>query len=296
MSQASRTHNSAMMCALLACLISAFCAIPNTANASPKPEDDSQCATAQVSESLDGISRIVIHAGPSQLRVNGELNRTDLRVTTSLCHSRATPSVVAHRENDVLYLSVKRSDHGRRFLVGPSTSLLVNVSVPLDAKIEIVEMIGPTSIHHVSGVTIGGGLGALTISDISGDVNVRKGTGAMSITRVTGNADVSDGAGAMLLSHIDGNVRVIEDGAGQIAISTVGGSVLIESDGSGEIRIGRTIGDVLIKHDASGAIVGHEIGGAFRVEAKTSGSIVHTGVRGAVQIPSLQETAKRGPR
>jgi hypothetical protein len=242
----------------------------------------------EMSANLDGISSIVIETGPSELRVVGAAHRTDLHASATLC-GRSEVHLETRRESSTLRVIASWSASERRWsLFGPSTALVVSLDVPANARIEIVESYGPTSIRDVAAATVRGGIGTLHIADVSGDVIAHNGVGATYIRSVGGDVEVEDGAGEMIVSNVGGTLRILGDTGGQIVIDDVRRDVVIDGDGSGEISIARVAGDVRVRQDGEGKILVRDVGGAFSVEEKATGLIKHTRVAGPVNVPIMR--------
>jgi hypothetical protein len=252
--------------------------------------DHSNChdrAAQEVVANLDGISSIVVTADPSELRIIGEANRTDLLASVAPC--RRGDDVETHieirREGATLHVLATVPESKRWSLFGPSTSSIVSVAVAQGVAVEIVKSYGPTLIRGVARANVRSGTGTLRISDIAGDVVAHNGVGATYIQRIVGNVEAQDGSGEMLISGIGGNLRILGDTSGQLVIHDVRQGVMIDADGSGEIRVTNVSGDVRVSKDGAGEILVSDVGGAFSVAEKSAGAIKYDRVAGPVDVP-----------
>jgi len=143
----------------------------------------------------------------------------------------------------------------------------------LDLRVEVPEGM-VADIRDSSGEMILADLGALTIQDSSGEIEVHS---------IRGSVWIEDSSGAIGLWDVTGDVE-IDDGSGEIEISGVGGMVTID-DGSGEIDVEDVEGTVLVVRDGSGSIEVDGVGGDFIVERDGSGSIDFSDVQGRVDVP-----------
>lgn len=125
---------------------------------------------------------------------------------------------------------------------------------------------------------------ALDVTDGSGRIDIRD-VGALTL---------SDGSGEILLQRIRGSVR-LEDGSGEMTIRDVTGSVIIERDGSGGIDIEQVTGSVDVRADGSGGIRVRQVGGDFTVGSDGSGGISYSEIRGVVRVPEKRSRKHRRP-
>lgn len=121
--------------------------------------------------------------------------------------------------------------------------------------------------------------GELSITDVTGDLEIQHGRGAMKLERTQGNVTISDGAGTIDIVELAGDLSInanagtikIADsvgdvkliaGSGDVDVSNQEGSVSVRS-GSGNVTIDTVSGDVTILENREGTLTLDNIGGTI---------------------------------
>lgn len=251
--------------AALACL--AFVSAPGVAHAqggytSPRNAD----------VETRGVRQVKIEAGAGSLRVEGRTGLSQVRVRgIARASSRdrlGDIKLTAERRGDVVFIRAEIPDgnwngwnSGNHYL-----GLDLVIEVPQSLSLDAEDGSGDASFINV---------GALSLTDGSGEVEIR---GAR------GSVVVEDGSGTIDIDGVEGNLRV-RDGSGDIRARNVTGDMTVDTDGSGEINVSGVGGTMRVANDGSGSIDVDRIGGNFIVESDGAGSIDYASVKGTVSIP-----------
>lgn len=210
---------------------------------------------------------LAVRAGSGELEVQGVEGLDEVRVVATLCASDEGRldglDVTLDREGDEVRLETRY----------PSDGTSGRSYARIDLRVEVPRGMA-ADVEDSSGEMRLAGVGALTIDDSSGEIEV---VGA------DGSVRIDDSSGEITLRDVAGDIDV-QDGSGDIEIQDVQGSVRL-TDGSGSIEVRDVERDVVVERDGSGSIAVHEVGGDFRVERDGSGGIDYSGVRGQVDIP-----------
>ena len=233
--------------------------------------------TRKFSLPADNISKLFIDCGAGYLKITGDDNLSEIKVTAEITIDNMDPEDAERVVEKYLELYLK--DRGNRAELvsqiehrGSFLSNLFNgygnfkidltVDVPAKLDIDIDDGSGYIKIKNINGdlyiddgsdfieivnvngkISIDDGSGDIDISDIKGDVEIDDGSGGMYIVNIVGDVDLDDGSGSIKVSEVDGNVRV-NDGSGSINIEGVKEDVIIEDDGSGGVNIRDIAGNV----------------------------------------------------
>lgn len=298
--------------ALLTCVIPLYAAA----------DDDCRYRADRSAEaSADGISRIAVVAGAGELKIEGTAGRRSVQITGIACAARESAleqlQVDVERDGDVLKITTRHPSFGlapgRWF--ADSSRIDLSIEVPAGMALDVQDSSGPLRIRTVGALTIRDesgeldvehvkgdlnvtdGSGEIRIADVQGPVRVSDGSGEISIERVMGEVTiVNDGSGGIRIADVEGSVTIGNDGSGEIDIERVSGSVRIEEDGSGDIRVSRVRHDVWIGTDGAGEIVVEDVEGDFEVRNAGSGGVRHKRIGGTVRLagePASDEKVER---
>lgn len=214
-----------------------------------------------------GVTSVRIIAGAGWLRIEGRSGATQVRAT-GIAHASSQEllrriQLTVTRAGDVVTVVATVPPDVQS--IGQAAALDLTIELPPTLALDVADGSGETIVRNV---------GALTIANTSGNVE---------IDGVAGPLDLRDGAGDLQAADIRGDVHVI-DGGGAMYISNVHGSVRIPVDGAGEVQVAGVSGDLLIGRKQSGEVSVRDVGGDFIVDASGSGSIQYHGVRGHVSV------------
>lgn len=193
--------------------------------------------SAMIRASSGDALRLIARAG--SLTVRGVEGLQEVRVRGHACASSEdlldALVLKTDRSGSTIRVEVPEIDEGGGWFSGNRHAALhLDIEVPKGMAATIEDGSGNARIE---------GLGALSIHDGSGDLE---------ITDIDGDVDIDDGSGSVRVSHLEGTVRV-EDGSGEIDIRDVTGNVEID-DGSGSIDVRDVAGDFIVRDDGSGGI------------------------------------------
>jgi hypothetical protein len=146
----------------------------------------------------------------------------------------------------------------------------------LDLELEVPESIR-MNVKDSSGEIKMEGVGAVTIQDSSGGIDIADATGPISI---------EDSSGGIELSRISGDVTIESDSSGDIYGKDIEGTVLVKRDSSGDIQFSDVGENFVVERDSSGDISATRVGGDFQVLRDGSGEIRASKVDGEVMIPA----------
>jgi hypothetical protein len=236
-----------------------------------------------------GIRQLVLQARAGDLDVRGEPGRTRIEAVGEACADSAERleaiQLASRRDGDRVQLTAVMPDDGG-WGWSSYASLSLTVRVPEVLAVQAADSSGDArfesfaslEVEDSSGDLVIEGIGgAVTLSDSSGDVDVRRCAGPVTVRR--------DSSGDVEIADVAGDVVVDTDSSGDIDVRQVRGAARVGSDSSGDIEFADIGGDVEVGADGSGSIRADRVGGNFSVRRDGSGSIDHSGVSGAVSIP-----------
>ncbi|MEM7612671.1 MAG: hypothetical protein AAF270_13380 [Pseudomonadota bacterium] len=237
---------STSICAALLMLLASMLA--TTARA-----DDNCRQSMEISEELDlgGISEISVQADAGKLKLVGQAGLTSALVTGVAC---------ASDEDDLKQISIESSRDGATLVIRtviPRVSkswmgnnyarLDLEVNVPNNYPIRIVDTSGSMAVSDVASVEIEDGSGSIQVEDVAGAVDITDdGSGSISVVRAGSVRIAEDGSGSITASQITNDVYVGRDGSGSISATDVGGNFTVMSDSSGSVRHRNIAGEVRI--------------------------------------------------
>ena len=188
-----------------------------------------------------GIATVDIESGSGSLEVSGMSGADEISVTaTILVSDRDADKARKIIESDLVLTLERREDtavlkayfEDKFWRRGDPPSVHVLVLMPDDLNLVVDDGSGPMSV-----------------SDISGAIDVDDGSGSITMTNVGGDVQIDDGSGSILADDVGGDLS-IDDGSGSIKVRGVAGSVIID-DGSGSINVSDVEQDLIIVDDGS---------------------------------------------
>lgn len=204
--------------------------------------------------SASGIGTVDIEAGAGSLEISGVSGVDEISVTATIhVPDRGDDKAREIIESDLVLTLEKQANTAvlKAFFEHKSWNFGDSPSVQL-----IVQM--PDNLN----LAVDDGSGSLSVSDISGAIEVEDGSGSITMTNVGGEVQLNDGSGSIAVTGVGGDIS-IDDGSGSIRIREVAGSVVID-DGSGSIDVSGVERDLIIVDDGSGGLNFSDIKG--RVE------------------------------
>jgi hypothetical protein len=220
---------------------------------------------------LSDTETLAVIAGAGKLTITGESGISEARITGRACASSEEwldeSSVEARSgEQAKITVALPDTDGTWSFLKDSYAFIDLEVIVPDDLELDVVDSSGSMRIDDV---------GTLSINDSSGSITIEN----------SGPLRLKDSSGSMKFTGVNGDVTILSDSSGSISGYDIDGSVLVKQDSSGSMKFEDVTGDVVIERDSSGGIVVARVGGDFRVLKDGSGGIRSSEVRGEVSIP-----------
>ena len=227
-----------------------------------------------IDETLDlsDASELAVQAAAGELKINGRENGDEARIRGRVCASEEEwleQAGIVTEAGERAAIRVYLPD------VGNSWSWTGSRYVYLDLELEVPASL-PLDVRDSSGDMRIEGVGALSVRDSSGEIE---------ITDSTGPVTLEDSSGDVELRDIGGDVTVESDSSGELRGYDIEGTVLVRRDSSGDIHF-RDVGEhFIVERDSSGDISADRVGGDFRVLRDGSGDIDADNVTGEVDIP-----------
>ncbi len=233
---------------------------------------------ARRDDAVRASTRDLLHliARAGSLKVTGREGASEVRISGRACASSRDLldqlQLKTSRSGSTVNVEVPEIDQdgwrGNQY-----ARLDLDIEVPAGMAAEIEDGSGATELTGLGALQVTDGSGELTISDVKGAVRVHDGSGELVIRGVDGNVSVADGSGEIQVQHVTGSVT-IHDGSGSIEVTDVEGDVSVPEDGSGSIDVSDVRGDLT-------------------VSAKGSGSVHYARVGGRVDVPEREHRRRR---
>jgi hypothetical protein len=242
-------------------------------------------ATRNAQLDTAGATKIIILARSGDLRVKGERGRTQLVAMGDACASSQDllDNIQLESRRDGNTITVSAVVPEAVGFIGYAR-LDLKIALPDSIELSVEDSSGDTDIDDVGALALTDSSGDLEVHGVHGNLKVNDSSGDIRIERVNGGVVLDDSSGDIEVDQVSGTVTINADSSGGIEINNVGG-VHIFTDSSGDISIHKVKADVLIDNDSSGDISVADVGGKFTVSADSSGSIRHERVAGAVSVP-----------
>ncbi len=197
-----------------------------------------------------GISGIEVESRAGSLEITGVSGSDEILVTAILRVPGKSEEKAAKIIADELVLTLEKNGDSAVLKGyfesngwGESPSVRLEVSVPSRFALNVVDSSG-----------------SLTVTGVSGDIEIDDSSGSITMNEVGGSIDITDSSGSITIVDAGADVS-IEDGSGSIKVRNVGGSVTID-DGSGSISVKNVEQDLIILGDGSGSVKFADIRGS----------------------------------
>jgi DUF4097 and DUF4098 domain-containing protein YvlB len=238
-----------------------------------------------------GIEKVVIRVGAGDMKVVGRSNAVRVEARGTACAGKQAlvdaTQINVRRDGNIVYVETalpQNNDGSWNWGKDEYAYIDIGIALPSSVPVEAIDSSGDTEIED---------LGALTIQDSSGDLEIRRIAGAVDVGDSSGDVSIDeagsvrvrDSSGDIEIENVRADVDVTSDSSGDIRIVQVAGGVRIQQDSSGGIRVEDVRGSVNVDSDSSGDIYAGRVGGDFTVSEDSSGSIDHDAVSGKVAIP-----------
>jgi hypothetical protein len=239
-----------------------------------------------------GIEKVVIRAGAGDMKVVGRSNAVRVEARGQACAGKQelldVAQLTVRREGTIVYVETalpQNNDGGWNFgKDGDYAYIDLGIALPSNVPVEAIDSSGDTVIEDLGALTMQDSSGDLEIMRIAGAVDVGDSSGDLRIDEA-GSVRVRDSSGDIEIENVRGNVEVVNDSSGDMHVHQVAGNVHVEQDSSGSIRAEDVRGSVRVDSDSSGDIYAGRVGGDFTVSEDSSGTIEHNAVSGKVSVP-----------
>lgn len=215
----------------------------------------------ELSLSAEGIDTLLLELDEGDVLITGE-DRMDIALQ-AVFFSMHEDEEVAERfkeENmaifldkneNVAHLHTKILNTNQHSVQG---RIHVTLQIPIHLFLDIHQEAGALTINNVtSDININAGPGEIKLEGIAGAVKIIDGTGAIVLRNINGDyIDINNGSGALLVEDVSSNLNIIS-GSGDISIASIEGSVTMRS-GSGDIEVDTVTGDVTVLENRSGKV------------------------------------------
>jgi len=241
-----------------------------------------------------GVEKVVIRTGAGDMKVVGRSDAVRIEARGNACAAKQKlldeTQINVRREGNVVYVETALPQNQEGWSFGNSEYAYIDIGIALPSGI-------PVEATDSSGDATFEDLGALTLQDSSGDLEIRRIAGLADVTDTSGDLTIADAgsvrvrdsSGDMDIDDAHGDVEVVVDSSGDIRIGKVTGNVHIQQDSSGGIRVEDVKGNVAVDSDSSGDIYAGRVTGNFTLSDDSSGSIDHDSIGGKISIPNNKE-------
>lgn len=202
-------------------------------NAAGMPDLDHQQRELTLdSQDLQGL---IAETGAGSLEIIGVEGLTQIKLVADIYSNKDS------NDDSKVILTLEKKANKAKLKADFEQSGFNNYSPYIDLKLQV-----PANLA----LDIDDGSGAILISKMTADINVKDGSGEL-IINGGNNVSIDDGSGDIEVSKISGNLT-IDDGSGAIKVTDVRGNIAID-DGSGNIEVANVQSPVTIT-DGSGDI------------------------------------------
>ncbi len=213
--------------------------------------DDDTIVLRQLSLNSTGINRLIIDSGVGDLNITGQSDSSEITVASSIdvspAYSGDDPDGFV---NEKITLTLKRRGRTATLTAGMGLAIGMSESPTIDLDISV-----PANLA----VEIRDESGAVRVTGLAADVNVKNGPGNIQIDDVGGQLSIEDTSGRIVVENVRADVQII-DRSGSITVRDIDGTVFI-TDSSGNITAERISQDLVIEQDTSGKLNTKDIGG-----------------------------------
>jgi DUF4097 and DUF4098 domain-containing protein YvlB len=221
-------------------------------------------AEKKMSLDASGIKELNIDSGAGFLKVKGVEGAKAIEVKALIVIKGIDDDDVKSFIEDKIILKLKKKGNDAvlesrvktnisSFFKRREVRIDVEVTMPKHLELIVDDGSGLITVSDVSGnVEIEDGSGSIDVEQIGGNLEIEDGSGTITVENVSGNVDIEDGSGEITVKKVKGNVKV-DDSSGSLNILDIGGSVTVD-DGSGDINIDGVDKDVVIEDDGSGSV------------------------------------------
>ncbi|HVR40316.1 MAG TPA: hypothetical protein VMU84_14565 [Thermoanaerobaculia bacterium] len=227
-----------------------------------------ESAPRHVVTPASGITRVVVEARAGSLEIRGQRGLSQITADGTACSSDRDflkkIDLRLSRSGSELHVDVLIPDHGG-FFGNNEARLDLTVNVPAGIPMEIHDSSGWMKVSDIGAATINDSSGEMEVRNVQGNLTVHDSSGEVDIDGVSGDVTIDDSSGAMTIARVSGTVHVEDDGSGSIDIRDVKRDVTIDDDGSGSVRVADVTGNFTLRMKGSGDVDYLRVGGRVSV-------------------------------
>lgn len=216
-----------------------------------------------------GVTRVVVDARAGSLKIRGQRGLSQITADGTACSSDVDflkkIGLRLTRSGSELHVDVIIPDRGGFFGSNQEARLDLTVNVPAGIPMEIHDSSGGMKVSDIGAATINDSSGEMEVRNIQGNLTVHDSSGEIDIDDVSGDVTLDDSSGAMTIARVGGTVHVEDDGSGSIDIRNVKRDVTIDDDGSGSVRVADVTGNFTLRTKGSGDVDYLRVGGRVSV-------------------------------
>ena len=263
--------------------------------------------TENLSHSTSGVTKLLVFAGPGDLRVEARPGVSEVTATLKISYPGDKATAEQHiSEKMGKYLKKK----GKKLTLKAGylkkikskykkAEIDLVISMPENVYLDLRDTTGDI---HVSGIKKGGrildGKGDLTLTNSGGKlITLNDGSGKMTITGTSGKLKINDKRddmnikqhrGELVINSSKGNVYV-EDVEGRVRVSDKSGDIYLKriqgkvkvTNKSDDVHLSSIMGNVELK-DGKGDVSIQDVKGNLKVKSDKAGKFAVQGVTGKV--------------
>jgi DUF4097 and DUF4098 domain-containing protein YvlB len=238
-----------------------------------------------------GVEKVIIRAGPGDMKVVGRSNATRIEARGVACARKQemldAAQISVRREGNVVIIETSLPQYEDSWPLKNNDYAYIDlgVALPSSLPVEATDSSGDAEFEDLKSLELQDSSGDLKLVRIAGALGVTDSSGDLAIEDA-GSVKLRDSSGDIEINDVTSTVDVLMDSSGDMRITKVNGNVMVEQDSSGNIRIEDVKGSVVVQSDSSGDIYAGRVGGDFAVNADGSGSITHEAISGKITLPS----------
>ncbi|MCL1092014.1 DUF4097 domain-containing protein [Shewanella profunda] len=205
-------------------------------NAAGMPDLDHQQRELTLdSQDLQGL---IAETGAGSLEIVGVEGLNQIKLVADI-YTNADSKVILTLEKKANKAKLK-ADFEQSGFNNDSPYMDIKLQVPAHLALDIDDGSGAILISKMTAdINVKDGSGELIING-GNNVSIDDGSGDIEVNQISGELAIVDGSGAIKVTDIQGNI-VIDDGSGSIEVTNVQSTVTI-TDGSGDINVVNTKG------------------------------------------------------
>lgn len=244
----------------------------------------------------EGLKQLNLQTRAGDLRITGVAGLKQIELRGKACASAADTlellQLQHNRNGSTIDVVTTSPDSNAGFsLFGSNYAYIdLEVRVPQSLDIKLADSSGDVEIRDVGALDVTDSSGDLRIDGARGDVSVNDSSGDIVLAQIDGSVSINDSSGDIDVDGVRRDVTVEDDSSGDIRITKIDGNARVRNDSSGDIRFRYIGGDAEVGSDSSGSIGADGVKGNFTVRNKSGGNrnISHSGVGGKVSLPERE--------